>query len=839
MNGTIQYGIDLGTTNSAIARFDGSEIRIFKNRDQMEVTPSVVQIDKTSRVIVGRRAYNSIMADPDNVAAEFKRWMGQSDTKAFAASGRSMTAEELSAEVLKALLDDVARQTGERVPAVVITVPAAFGQLQCEATSRAAKLAGLQEVILIQEPVAAAIACGMRTESHEKRFLVYDLGGGTFDVAVVSTRDGQLSVLDHCGNNLLGGKDIDRTIVRKLLLPRLRESYAIAADASQRRLMGALQRKAEEAKIDLSFSESAIVSLFDVGTDDTGREIEAEITISRAELNAIIEPLLAETIDLATQAIAGARLGKEDISSVVLVGGPTQMPAVRDALSAAFNCPLDFSIDPMTVVARGAAIYASTCPMSVVAAETTTEAGAVKLSLAFEPVWPDTTSLVAGRAEAQGGAVPTEAFISGASGLWNSGWIPLRDGYFETMVHIPEGRTETFSIELRSATGAGVPCRPNTFSIRHGLTLSEPPLPHSIGAEILGPEGEPEMDVIFPRSTPLPAQKVVTYKASRTLRHGQLSDVIAIKLWEGEYPDPYSNTFVGALAISAERLSRPIREGADIELTISIDASRRMEVHAFVPSIGEHFQERVYVARDNDPNLMAKVAVLDEDITEGRVALDKLASMARDADRFELVTMARDLGNQLDDLWLAFDEFRAGGMSDPDDARKIHQRYTTIRGKMALLRRKIAPQSPFDRALEGLREERSNAMYTVAAAGSQIDRKEIEELYQESERQIERRDIEALGRLSIAFRRIHSRVAFSSPSFWESWYQELSSPYAQFTDRAEASRHLQSAHAAYGSGNLDALRDSIRRLWVLMPDTEKDREEKQTSDSGIRRGVRS
>lgn len=850
MSGTIDYGIDLGTTNSAIARFDGAEMRIFKNRDQMDVTPSVVQIDRSGRIIVGRRAYNSLMADPDNVAAEFKRWMGQSDRKSFAATGKEYSAEELSAEVLKALLDDVARQSGARPPAAVITVPAAFGQLQCEATSRAARLAGLSEVLLVQEPVAAAIAYGMKPESHEKRFLVYDLGGGTFDVAVVSTRDGQLSVLDHCGNNMLGGKDIDRLIVRKLLLPQLNEIFNLGAgegsSADARRLLQTLQRKGEEAKIDLSFSEQAIISIFDVGADNDGREIEAELTITRAELNRIVEPLVEETIALCRQAIEGARLSPLDIASVVLVGGPTQMPVVREALTAAFNAPLDFSIDPMTVVARGAAIYASTCPRRVEESAPAgssgadeAKSGAVRLRLAYEPVWPDTTCLVAGRVELDGtGDATLELFIEGESGHWTSGWMPVRDGYFEAMVQIPEGRTERFTISLRGPSGEKIAVTPDSFAIRHGLALSEPPLPHSIGAEIAHPNGESELDVIFPRSTPLPAEKVVTYKANRTLKPSVLDESIAIKLWEGESPDPETNNFVGALQIRSEEIRRPIREGADIELTISIDASRRMEVHAFVPSIGQHFQEKVYVAQENDPNLLARMEGLDDEILECREKLRDLDNLARTSGNHEAAGKLRELNGQVDDLWLAFDEFRSGGAADPDDARKLYQRLIYIRGRLSVIRKKLSASTPFERAMAKLREERSDALMAAAEYGSAFDKKEVDQLCSEAEEHIKREDADAIERMAKEFRRVCIRILIARDEFWIDWFHHLSGPYRTFLDRAEADRHLERGRRALERGDQQVLRDAVRSLWKLMPNTEEYEEEKRGMDAGIRRSMR-
>ena len=166
MSNNIEYGIDLGTTNSCIARWDAGSVRIFQNNDQMNVTPSAVHVLKTGRVIVGRRGYAALQSDPDNVAIEFKRWMGQKDRKRFPAAGREFSAEELSAEILKSLREDVRRQSARVVTAAVITVPAAFGALQCEATARAAELAGLEEVLLLQEPIAAAIGYGAQPGSR-------------------------------------------------------------------------------------------------------------------------------------------------------------------------------------------------------------------------------------------------------------------------------------------------------------------------------------------------------------------------------------------------------------------------------------------------------------------------------------------------------------------------------------------------------------------------------------------------------------------------------------------------------------------------------------------------
>ncbi|HEX9917584.1 MAG TPA: Hsp70 family protein, partial [Pyrinomonadaceae bacterium] len=372
MSAFINYGIDLGTTNSCIVRLDGDEFKIIQNADQMNVTPSVVRVLRSGSVMVGRRAYNAIAEDSDNVAAEFKRLMGQKHQQQFPAAGRAMSPEELSAEVLKSLLSDARRRLSEGdagdIPAAVITVPAAFTALQCEATARAARLAGLAEHPLLQEPIAAALAYGARPGSGDQRWLVFDLGGGTLDIAVVSTREGRLSVLEHRGDNHLGGKDLDRLIVQKIFLPHLAAQYALPdAPGAGGRLLRKLTLIAEYAKIELSTADETIVSLIDLGADAEGRLIEAELPLRRAEVEAEIEPLVARCLQLAVDALSAARVRGTDLDRVLLVGGPTQMPYVRRSLGEALGAKVDYSLDPMTVVAYGAAIFGATVERAAVA----------------------------------------------------------------------------------------------------------------------------------------------------------------------------------------------------------------------------------------------------------------------------------------------------------------------------------------------------------------------------------------------------------------------------------------------------------------------------------------
>ncbi|HYP51976.1 MAG TPA: Hsp70 family protein, partial [Pyrinomonadaceae bacterium] len=680
----IDYGIDLGTTNSCVARSEGGEVRVIQNADQMNVTPSVVRVMRSGGVMTGRRAYNAVVEDPDNVAAEFKRLMGQKFQRPFPASGREMSPEELSAEVLKSLLADARRQTGDEARAAVITVPAAFTALQCEATARAARLAGLEEFPLLQEPIAAAVAYGARPGARDQRWLVFDLGGGTFDTAVVSTRDNRLSVLEHRGDNHLGGKDLDRAVVQNVFLPFLSERFALPSPQGDPAAFNRLARKltfvAEYSKIELTNAEETIVSFIDLGEDLEGRFIEAELTLTRAELERELEPLLARCLRLAQDALDGARLGGADLDRILLVGGPTQMPAVRARVGASLGARVDFSLDPMTVVARGACVYASSVERQTAAPTNTTRAldsaktndethAAADVSrrraavrLAFDAVSASVEAIVAGRVA---DARVREVSVAAEGGFWESGWHPVREELFEIAVRLQEGKLCAFRLAARDARGLAVAVEPETFQIRHGLEVGAPPLPHTISVEVARADGTPRLDAVFPRKTLLPAEKTVHYRAARTLRPSEPETALAIKLWEGEaLDDPQANHWVGNMHVRSEHLRRPIPEGAEIQLHVRIDASRLITVDVFVPHLNEHFTERVYIPRDEEPDYAELLAGVPYDLETylARLARVEARLLLREAET-ATTEEARETEDEFPEF--VFDEEEAGHHASP------------------------------------------------------------------------------------------------------------------------------------------------------------------------------
>ncbi|HEY2512097.1 MAG TPA: Hsp70 family protein, partial [Polyangiaceae bacterium] len=263
-------GIDLGTTNSTSAVFDGTQVTSVRTSQGGTLTPSVVRIDARGNVTVGARARRFLETDPKNTRAEFKRLMGTEHQLEFAAAKVAKRPEELAAEVLKSIRADVREQLGFEPDCAVVSVPALFEVAQTAATSEAARLAGFARVEMIQEPVASAIAAGWSSDQGDESWLVYDLGGGTFDVTLLSTKEGLLRVVGHDGDNFLGGRDFDAKVVDWVLaeIERSRGVKIDRADPAHAVALRKLRHAAEEAKIELARAPEAVLSLpelFDVG----------------------------------------------------------------------------------------------------------------------------------------------------------------------------------------------------------------------------------------------------------------------------------------------------------------------------------------------------------------------------------------------------------------------------------------------------------------------------------------------------------------------------------------------------------------------------------------------
>ena len=611
----IDYGIDLGTTNSVIARMERGEPTVVRsNRYASDTTPSAVAFSRRrGRIQVGRMAYNQLKMDrlhalkhddPDlrNVFIEFKRTMGTDHVDSPSVDpSNSFTSEALSAEILKALRSYV---TDASVKAAVVTIPAAFTVPQQQATQHAAELAGLRQCHLLQEPVAAAMAYGLQTDQANEKWLVFDFGGGTFDAALVLVEDGVITVRDTEGDNYLGGKDLDGAIVERILLEEVAQehdihSYFVEVPARKALLRGALMTWAEEAKNALSSQRSHWVeSELDDITLANGNEIELYFELKEERLRPVVEPLFQRAIDKAKALLNRHGLQGPDLDELILVGGPTYSPILREMLAHQIRAP-NTSVDPMTVVARGAALYAST--ISAEDHEDDRPSAAVRLDLGYEAttISPDEFVTVKCRDLAdltRFGRLEAE-FQRKDTG-WSSGRQALgADGaLFE--VRLEEGRPNVFDIVVTTPLGDRVATHPSEITILQGTKVGGSPLTNSLGVEVWDEREEYRVFRLLKgaeKGMPLPVIGKRTGLATfEQIRPGVSTDRLLIRIYEGGadaegLPVAICDGHVMTLELTGDQANRVIPAGTLFDLTVETGrtTSKPKTVTLLFPSLDD------------------------------------------------------------------------------------------------------------------------------------------------------------------------------------------------------------------------------------------------------------
>ena len=342
-------GIDLGTTNSCVSVFEGGETKVISNAEGERTTPSVVAF-KNGEIIVGGAAKRQVVTNPDTISS-IKRKMGTKEK--VKANGKEYTPEEISAMILGDLKKTAESYLGEKVTKAVITVPAYFNDAQRQATKNAGKIAGLEVERIINEPTAAALAYGLDKQENMHTILVYDLGGGTFDVSILELGDGVFEVKSTAGNNKLGGDDFDERIVNYLVETFKKEN---GVDLTKDKMaMQRLKDAAEKAKKDLSGVTTTQISLPFISQSTDG-PLHLEVSLSRAKFEDLIRDLVDSTLEPVRKAMKDAKLTKNDINKVILVGGSTRIPCVQELIKKELGKEPSKEVNPDEVVSMGAAI---------------------------------------------------------------------------------------------------------------------------------------------------------------------------------------------------------------------------------------------------------------------------------------------------------------------------------------------------------------------------------------------------------------------------------------------------------------------------------------------------
>ena len=604
-------GIDLGTTNSAICSYDGSETRIWKSPEQNDVTPSAIYIDRRGNRYIGNRAYDSAPHSPDNSATLFKRLMGTSTPVQLPAVNLTKTPEECSAEVLKVLfgyLPEEIRDDPET--GTVITVPAAFNQMQKDATMQAAEMAGIGKVALMQEPVAAVMSV-MRARNTDGMFLIYDLGGGTLDIAIAESISGRVSLLEHGGIAMCGGRDFDRALVDNVVRPWLLENFDLPEDLSVNPTFKSLPHLAiwatERAKIELSAREDAVINLSESETraqDLNGNEIYLEISLHRNTYDPLIAERVDETIDCARETLSKAGLTPHNLKCIVWVGGPTNYKPLRDKVAFELGIPGNMDMNPMTAVAEGASLFAESIDWSSQNRSRKDSIGRISseaITFNYSARTPGDKANIA--VQVAGRIAPGSEFqIDSADTGWTSGRLPLEHGA-TIDVTLPEAIDNMFKVSVFDSVGGPIALEEDTIIItRTAATVDAIPASHSIGIEVLEKLGgnRTVLDYLVRSGDSLPKKGRKVFKPTGSLKAGS-SDSLNFKLWEGDIEDHiYDNRLIGSLEITGNDFDDGvIPVGADLVCDYKILDSGNIQLEVSVPCIGSTFDsDRNFYSRE-------------------------------------------------------------------------------------------------------------------------------------------------------------------------------------------------------------------------------------------------
>ena len=815
-------GFDLGTTNSAAAVFDGERASAVRTDQGSPLTPSVVRIDAQGRTTVGHRAKRQQARLPNEVRGEFKRLMGTSDTLQFAAAGVEKSPEQLAALILQSLRRDVADQTGVDPQCAVVSVPALFELPQSAATARAAELAGLERVELIAEPIASAIASGWSAEDPSGAWLVYDLGGGTFDVSLLETRDGLLRVVGHDGDNFLGGRDFDWALVDVVLAQLDREQGGRAprrGNPAHEAAITQLKHAVEDMKIQLS-RRNEVDLVLDDPLDVDGHTVPVELRLDRGTLEREAAPLVERTVEVCRRLLADRGVVAGDLAKIVFVGGPTQAPYVRDRVLQALGAPAAQGHDPMTLVACGAAIYAASAGLDARPrpGHALARREGRKVWLQYPALSSDLCPHVVGRILADDGAATVASVqLTRTDGGWQGPPAKLNaDGGFVLTTELVARRRNVFTLQAVTTEGVPVALDPPEFAIMQGLSLSDPPLSRSVGVAL----ADDSVQIYFERGVPLPARRTFTHRSVDSVARGSDDSVLKIPIVQGEMELAHLCRHVGTLEIPGGAVSESLPAGSPVEVTLQLDRGGRLSAQALVRALDQSFDGVAQLMiPDTDPDALADgLAAIRSRIKDIRAAAFR-DGLTASLQRFKgidvlLAEIERDVA-----------ACRGG---DTDAGQRARRNFLEAEGMIYDV--ELARSWP--ELEKRCRDTLATAQHWVSEHGTEIEINLLQQASAAAESAREGRDADELQRQLRVVRRLRSTAYFRDPDAWEQQFEAAASEAHAATDLVEATALVARGHEAIANGDNAKLKLTTRALWRLLPPDAKQR--RKSFDSGVR-----
>ena len=617
----IDYGIYFNNDFCQIARMENG-MPVIKNSDILKDSiPLCILINKKQEILVGETALNVFKQDivrgklSYNTFIEFTRTLGTNHTYESSNTGRTYSSEELLSECFKKLKSFV---QDEDIMAVIITVPAKFLFPQNEAVIKAGILAGFQQIELIPEPIAAATNFGHNSKSINSYLLVFDFQS-EFKVSLCKVDDGIISIVDSDDDNWLGDKYITEAIVDEIIIPYMKVNYAIdfiLQDPDKKEVLrNAVKFYAEEAKQQLNFKESHNI-LSNVGDlpfeDENGEEPEIDIEITQQDLAWVSRPIYQKAIDIAIDVLKRNNKKGKDIEHIILVGEETYSPILRNLLKEQITDKVDISIDPMTVVAKGAALFASTIPISEGIESKTSDKTKLQLDIKYEATTVELDEMISIKVvkDKSIGVLPEIIYtdIVRFDGCWSSGKKLIGEKATIIDVLLTEQPFNVFQIRTFDEYGNSIECEPKEITFLGGFPAYEITLPYNIGiATYFESEGKELFQPVkgLEKNKRLPATGVINgFKTKFDLRPGVVSDVIRFPIYQGDYnaegTNPLLNNHVCDILISGETLPALLPAGSDIDITIKVDTSQLLTISAYIPHLN-HTEEVEMEIRQSEP----------------------------------------------------------------------------------------------------------------------------------------------------------------------------------------------------------------------------------------------
>jgi molecular chaperone DnaK len=814
MERPLYLGIDLGTTNSAASVFDGEQLTSVRTTGGETLTPSVVRIDAKGALTVGARARRYLQKDPENTRGEFKRLMGSQNKVTFAASKQVKTPEELAAQVLLSLQKDVEAQLGVRPDQAVIAVPALFELPQIKATSEAARLAGFSRIETIQEPVASALASGWTADDAKGQWLVYDLGGGTFDASLLETQEGLLRVVGHDGDNFLGGRDFDLALVDHLIGKLAQQGIVVERSRPEHAsAVAKLKAYAEEAKIELSrvTATTLLIEGLEVG-DDTLDDLE--LALGADELALVTAPLVDRSIRVCERLLK--QHGTRKLERVVLVGGPTLMPIVRQRLDQALGAPFGTGLDPMLLVAQGAALFAASAALDArpKAAGKASPSGP-KLWLQYPAMTPDTTPFVVGRSLEEASALRAVR-LTRKDKEWQSEWLPVEsDGTFSGMLSLKRRSSCTFDVEVMLPDGSVTSANPPEISVMHGVAIGEPPLARTIGVAL----ANDHVATYFERGSPLPMRKTVTHRTVQQV--SPASDyALRVPVVQGDFPFAHLCRLVGVIEIPGSSLKRALPVNSVIELTLEVDRGGALSVKAFLPD-----QDLVF---DRVEQLIAPAASATQMAQVMEQLQQRAATLRAQGFRSGQTETLKALADFESSMLAVRQDLEAARGGDPDATEKARRTLIDFDGLLGDLEAQNAWPELTDRVYSTY----AWASERVAELGSDAERTALTQCMEQVQRALRARAPREIERHLATMRRLASTAGARHIRWWQYQLDHCAGLVESSSDPKRAQALVTKARQAEQRGNRAELERHVRELWQLMPDDSEARE--LGFDSGVR-----